>query len=511
MIYFDAIKKVGISPQKLLTSRLSIIGQSGSGKSYAVAVICESLCEAGLGFLIIDTEGEYFSLKEKYDLLWGSYSSAGDIDLKKVNISRLAHHAIKQSVPVIFDVSEAMNPKAEVSRLCKALYEQATNLKIPYLLIVEEADKFCPQRGVCIPELEEISRRGRKRGLGLLVASQRPALINKAVLSQCNIQLIGKLTIDNDIDSVRPFINNRVLLYKLPDFKPGEFILSGLGKDLVFRFKRRLTPHKSSSPPLRKLKKPEIKEVITKLGFVKPIISEDEGLGVSPQITLSQAKSIANSISKKKYLIIGKKEEVVSVNLLYEPLIELKVRVLKKTVLKKESFNDYYIYFNDYFVVNEKGERLYDLRHLKGLSYEEVKILVELLYSRGLKTIKSITKDTGFSEDLVRKTVSSLEDKKLVLNIGKRGRVNTYEPLKRIDIPYLKSMAIDRMKTRTKPEVTQEARLDLGSIINIIKSINRKAEVLESKTLYFPFYEIVLKRDDKTRHLLINGLTGKVK
>ncbi len=509
MINLDADNKVSINEQELLTGRSCIIGQSGSGKSYAIAVICESLCDNGLGFIIIDTEGEYFSLKEKFNLIWSTYSDEGDLDLRKVDFKRLARQVIKNNVPLIFDVSEAEDPRGEVGKICKALYDQATILRIPYLIIIEEADKFCPQRGVCVPEVEEISRRGRKRGLGLLVASQRPALINKAVLSQCNIQLIGRLTIDNDIDAVKSFIHNRVLLYKLPDLSAGEFVLSGLGEDFIFKFKKRVTSHKSSSPPIKKKEQPMIKEVLNNLGIMKPELIT--GNGVKPLISLSDARKKVIRLSRKKYLFFGKKEKITGINLIYEPLIELKVRLLKKKFLGKDSHTDYYLYFNNYMVVNNNFEFMYNLKPLKELSYNEVQVLIQLLYSHGLKTIKSITRGTKLSEERVRRAVINLTDKKLALNVGKRGRVNTYEVLRRIDVPRIKSMSQKKLRTSIKPEEKGKPSIDLSALNSIIKSINRKAEILESKTLYFPFYEITLRRGDRGRRLLINGVTGKVK
>ena len=55
-----------IDPRYLVTERSAVIGQSGSGKSYLVSVICEELAapENDLGFVVIDTEGEYAGLSE---------------------------------------------------------------------------------------------------------------------------------------------------------------------------------------------------------------------------------------------------------------------------------------------------------------------------------------------------------------------------------------------------------------------------------------------------------------
>ena len=56
-------KEFSLNAQELVTGRTCLIAQSGAGKSWTLAVICEKLCKANIGFIIIDTEGEYFSLK----------------------------------------------------------------------------------------------------------------------------------------------------------------------------------------------------------------------------------------------------------------------------------------------------------------------------------------------------------------------------------------------------------------------------------------------------------------
>ncbi len=502
MLYLDAENKISIDEQDLLTGRSCIIGQTGSGKSYAIAVLCESLCKANLGFTIIDTEGEYFGLRESFDVLWATYSNDGDVDLRSIDFSKLARQVIKNNVPLIFDVSEADDPKKEVAKFCRTLYKEAEALRIPHLLIVEEADKFCPQRGECLPELEEISRRGRKRGLGLLVASQRPALINKAILSQCNIQIIGKLSISNDIDAVKTFINDRNLLHSLPDLGPGEFVLSGLGNDVLFKFKKRMTPHKSSAPRIIKRERRKIKEIVNAL--------KAQGLGIEPHITFDDVRKLASKLSHRKYLLFGEKESVSKVDLIYKPMIELKVRLPKNSLLGKRTYVDYYLYFNNYISINAYYEPMYDLSPLKDLSYKEVQVLIQLLYGRGLKTIKSIVRNTDLTEEQVRNTIIKLENKNLVANVSKRGHVNTYDVLMKIEIPYIKSMAQNRLVPSCVPKNIKNSSFEMSSLNNIIKAINQEAEVAEAKTLYFPFYEIILKRGEKERELLINGLTGKV-
>jgi hypothetical protein len=50
--------------------------------------------------------------------------------------------------------------------------------------------------------IRTIASEGRKFGLGLCVVSQRPAMVDKNVLSQCNTQIILKVTNPNDLKAI---------------------------------------------------------------------------------------------------------------------------------------------------------------------------------------------------------------------------------------------------------------------------------------------------------------------
>jgi len=171
-------REFSVDAQELVTGRTCIIAQSGAGKSWAIAVLCERLCSAGIGFVIVDTEGEYSSIMEKYPVLWVGSEEECDEDIEKVSLKDLMLRAVVNGTAVVFDVSET-DMREKVAALAEVLYDIASAHRIPYLLILEEADKFIPQAKESLRKIEEISRRGRKRGLGLLVATQRPSFVTK--------------------------------------------------------------------------------------------------------------------------------------------------------------------------------------------------------------------------------------------------------------------------------------------------------------------------------------------
>jgi len=94
-----------------------------------------------------------------------------------------------------------------VARLMKELFESRKAGKIPPLLvIIEEAHNYCPEHGfghaVSSSMLRTVASEGRKFGMGLCVVSQRPAKIDKNIISQCNTNIILKVTNPNDLKAI---------------------------------------------------------------------------------------------------------------------------------------------------------------------------------------------------------------------------------------------------------------------------------------------------------------------
>jgi hypothetical protein len=84
-----------------------------------------------------------------------------------------------------------------VNRIATALFNLRKMNKIPPLmLVIEEAHNFCPQEGRTASSkiLRTLASEGRKFGLGLCIITQRPAKVDKNILSQCNTQIIMKVT-----------------------------------------------------------------------------------------------------------------------------------------------------------------------------------------------------------------------------------------------------------------------------------------------------------------------------
>ncbi len=105
---------------------------------------------------------------------------------------------------------KGMNPDVQeviVYKLCKDLFEARKKNKVPpFFLVLEEAHNYTPERSFgetkASKTLRNIASEGRKFGLGLCVISQRPARVDKSVLSQCTTQILLKVTNPNDVKAI---------------------------------------------------------------------------------------------------------------------------------------------------------------------------------------------------------------------------------------------------------------------------------------------------------------------
>jgi hypothetical protein len=515
--------KIPISADKLVTGRTCMIGQSGSGKSYAVAVVCEELAKNNIGFCIIDTEGEYFGLKEKYTVLWAGSDPNCDVDIEQVSLKDLAKKVVNNGMPLILDVSDVIDQRKIVTEFVAALYNVESQLRQPYLLIIEESDKFVPQSGEMIKEIDEIGRRGRKRGLGLLIASQRPALVNKNILSQCGNQIIGKLTINNDLEAVKIFFPNRKDLEKLPMLKPGEFFIQGdIGAGRIAKIRQRETPHKAVTPKvvakakvgveeLRKIEESLEQEKRVEEEISEKEVEEVKKLIILPKITKEKAFEIIKA-STKQFKLFGKESPVSNLHAVLYPVIACEIKFVKKKMIGEE-FKEQLTYFDgvsgSVLDLGNGFKTRYDVSELKGMSFQDIRILK--VFKSKEKTNAEIENETGYSESAVRNSLEKLNEKKLI-GSKKTGRVNTYFMLSRLEIPEIEKTGHKEVNAEEQKisASTIKPEADIKQINNFVKAIAEKAELMSTKTIYYPFYRATVLVKNKSESRFVDGITGKL-
>ena len=117
---------------------------------------------------------------------------------------------------------------------CEENPNETINNDVPILLVYEEAHKYVPKSDLVKfrsskQSIERIAKEGRKYGISLLLASQRPSEISETIFSQCNNFIAMRLTNPNDQNYVKKLLPDTLgnLINMMPSFKAGEGLLLG--------------------------------------------------------------------------------------------------------------------------------------------------------------------------------------------------------------------------------------------------------------------------------------------
>ena len=118
--------------------------------------------------------------------------------------------------------------------------------RFPVHMVLEEAHRYvgsAPSRYAVDASkvFERIAKEGRKYGMFLMVASQRPSELSKTVLSQCSNFVIHRIQNPDDLSQIRqmtPFISEAVLK-RLPSLPKQHALVFGTSVNLPTTFKVR--------------------------------------------------------------------------------------------------------------------------------------------------------------------------------------------------------------------------------------------------------------------------------
>jgi DNA helicase HerA-like ATPase len=118
---------------------------------------------------------------------------------------------MKQGNIIVLNLKDILSLKKKqlivnyISRMLFNLRKQG--LIPPYLQIIEEAHNFCPEgraaeHAISRSIIELLAREGRKFYANICLISQRPIQLSTTALSQCNSQIILKITNPYDLDHI---------------------------------------------------------------------------------------------------------------------------------------------------------------------------------------------------------------------------------------------------------------------------------------------------------------------
>ena len=192
---------VTVDVQRLVDTRLLIQANSGGGKSWCLRRILEQT-HGSLQHLVIDPEGEFSSLRERFDYVLAA-KSGGETAADPRSARLLAERLLELGVSAILDIYElkAHERISFVKNFLEALIDAPKKLWHPALVVIDEAHVYTPEKGEAesAGPVIDLTTRGRKRGFCAVLATQRLAKLRKDAAAELNNKLIGRAILDVDL------------------------------------------------------------------------------------------------------------------------------------------------------------------------------------------------------------------------------------------------------------------------------------------------------------------------
>jgi len=356
---------------------IAILGIRGSGKTNTSAVILEELLKYNMPLTIVDIDGEYWGLKEKYGILAVGKSENVDVKIEIEHAEYVAEVSISKNVPVILDVSGYLSEEIYklLFKYSKRIWDLAGKFRKPYMIVLEEAHEFIPQ-GIKTDLKEVITRialRGRKRGLGAIIISQRSAKVEKDVLSQAEILFLHKVVHPADLKVYKEILPlpSKDVVDMVTALNVGEciFYYGEICKPIKIRLRE--TFHAGYTPTLKEINPPKLKTISIEI------------INYLEKITKTE-KSKLDEISRLKFEIKKLKEEIKEkdeiIQKLYSELSVLRTIKVEIPSITMVSNKDITTEEPIQHTIQSLPYKVYDLEHIPFDVKKKLDIFLKRIY-----------------------------------------------------------------------------------------------------------------------------------
>lgn len=335
-------------PDELVVEKQAILAMSGAGKSNAAVVMAEAMYDAGLPWVVIDPKGDWWGVRAgrngrgeglRVPVLGGLH---GDVPLEATAGKVIANLIASKRLTCVLDVSE-FDTRQDLFRFLADFAETLLKRNTqPLHVFAEEADDYLPQvareKGNlprCLGAWQRLVKRGRQRGIGSTLITQRSASINKDVLNMTDTLIVMRTVGINDRKTVKEWVTahdgNEELLASLPSLGDGEawvYSPQKLRLNQRIRFLRRRTFDSGATPLLG-----EKASKVATLSDIDLDALKDEMADTiarqradDPNLLRQRIKELERDLAKRP-----KETETVEV----ERVVEVEVPVLEPGVLER--------------------------------------------------------------------------------------------------------------------------------------------------------------------------------
>jgi uncharacterized protein len=230
---------VGLDLAELLSTRLLVQGNSGSGKSHLLRRLLEG--SAGtVQQVVIDPEGDFVTLSDAFGHTVIDAAAYAMSEVATI-ASRIREH--RASAVLSLEGLEIDDQMRCAAAFLNALFDAPREHWFPALVVVDEAQLFAPAaagevaddaRKASLSAMTNLMCRGRKRGLAGVIATQRLAKLAKNVAAEASNFLMGRTFLDIDMLRAADLLGmERRQAEAIRDLQRGQFL--GLGPAIARR------------------------------------------------------------------------------------------------------------------------------------------------------------------------------------------------------------------------------------------------------------------------------------
>ena len=193
-----------IDLEELLSTRLLVQGNSGSGKSHLLRRLLEQSAP-WVQQVVIDPEGDFVSLADRHGHMVIDAADHSEAALYR-NAELVRRHRV--SVVLNLESVEVDDQLRCAAAFLNGLFEAERDLWSPVMVVVDEAQLFAPAaasevsdeaRRLALGAMTNLMCRGRKRGLAGVIATQRLAKLAKNVAAEASNFMMGRTFLDIDM------------------------------------------------------------------------------------------------------------------------------------------------------------------------------------------------------------------------------------------------------------------------------------------------------------------------
>lgn len=346
-------------PIDFTTQTSAILARKGAGKTYCGQVEAEGLLQVNQQIIVIDPLDAWWGLRSSADgkrpgfeiVIFGG--EHGDLPLEENMAPGIATLVAENpALSCVFSLRHMRKGRQRqfITDFAENLFhlKGKSKLATPVHLFIDESDSFAPQRVYkgaerMLGAMEDLVRRGRQAGIGITMITQRPQSLNKDVLTQAELLIVGQITGPHDKKAIQEWIKENAddrrqseFMSSLATLKVGQLWFwspSWLGKLSLVTVNKKRTFDSSATPKAGKKRKApkksakvNLKTIRSKLKGSVEVIQQND-----PKALKRRIAELERDLKKKSPKIPeSPKQQIIHQGFTREEVIEFVNQAQKK-------------------------------------------------------------------------------------------------------------------------------------------------------------------------------------